>query len=69
MSDQIERPIAWTKFRAETTDVFPAPSTPSWLHRNQEQNGLAASGALVKVGGRWYVYPSKFWSWFAAGGG
>ena len=69
MNCQREKPIWWPKFVAENHDVFPAPSTPSWLHRNQDQNGLAASGALVKVGGRWYVYPSKFWSWFAAGGG
>ena len=67
MSEHREKPIAWAKFVAENRDVFPAPSTPAWLHRNQEENGLAKSGALVKVGGRWYAYPDKFWTWFAVG--
>lgn len=67
MSDQREKPVAWAKFVAENSDVFPAQSTPAWLHRNRDENGLSKSGALVKVGGRWYVYPQKFWSWFSGG--
>lgn len=67
MSDHTEKPVPWAKFVAENSEVFPAPSTPAWLHRNQDDNGLSDCGALVKRGGRWYVYPSKFWAWFAAG--
>ena len=66
MSTLEDRPIAWAKFVEENKDVFPSPSTPAWLHRNRDENGL--NGALVKVGGRWYVYPAKFWNWFAAVG-
>jgi hypothetical protein len=67
MTDHTDKPVAWAKFVEENKDVFPAPSTPAWLHRNQHDNGLAESGALVKVGGRWYVFPLKFWAWFATG--
>jgi hypothetical protein len=68
MSDHTDKPIAWAKFVEENKSVFPAPSTPAWLHRNRDDNGLSESGVIVKVGGRWYVYPSKFWAWFAAVG-
>lgn len=61
----IEKPMPWAPFVAQNCDVFPAKSTAAWLHRNRDANGLTASGALVKRGGRWYVWPSKFWRWFA----
>ena len=67
MSTLADRPSAWAKFVADNRDVFPSPSTPAWLHRNRDENGLTASGAIVKVGGRWYVWPQKFWAWFARG--
>ena len=65
MSETIERPVPWPKFVADNFDVFPAPSTPAWLHRNRDDNGLTRCGALVKRGGRWYVWPSRFWRWFS----
>lgn len=62
-----ETPIPWSKFVTQNAEVWPSPSTPAWQHRNREENGLAESGALAKVQGRWYVFPSKFWRWFSAG--
>ncbi len=55
-----------TRFRTEYATTFPSPSTVDWLHRNRHENGLAASGALVKVQGRWYVWPERFFAWFDA---
>jgi hypothetical protein len=65
MSETPERPVPWAKFIAEYEDVFAAKTTPAWLHRCRDENGLTACGALVKRGGRWYVWPSRFWAWFA----
>lgn len=67
MSNAIERPVPWARFREENAEVFAAKTTPAWLQRNAEENGLAASGALVKRSGRWYVFPNRFWRWFAGG--
>jgi hypothetical protein len=67
MSHTIERPVAWGKFVSDNAEVFPSKNTLAWLHRNRDENGLSGSGSIVKVGGRWYVWPSKFWAWFAAG--
>ncbi len=67
MSDTIERPVPWSRFVAQNCDIFPSKTTPAWLHRNRDGNGLAKCGALVKRGGRWYVWPSKFWRWFSEG--
>lgn len=67
MSEPIERPVPWGKFKADNADAYPAPSTPDWQHRNRESNGLTKCGALVKIQGRWYVFPSKYWKWLAAG--
>ena len=66
MSNTQERPVPWSKFVADYSDTFPSKTTHAHLHRNREENGLADCGALVKRGGRWYVWPSRFWSWFDA---
>jgi hypothetical protein len=34
-----------------------------WWIFNRETNGLAASGAIVKKGGRWHVVPPRMKHW------
>ena len=34
-----------------------------WIVRHRDQNGLSASGAVVKRQGRWYVHAGKFAEW------
>lgn len=37
-----------------------------WLARFRKQNGLAESGAMVKVSNRLYINEPKFANWFAS---
>lgn len=36
-----------------------------WLIHLRRQNGLAASGAVLKVGGRIFIHEGKFAQWLA----
>ena len=38
-----------------------------WLLFNREQNGLAQSGAIAKVGRRIFIVPKRFRAWAHAG--
>jgi len=37
-----------------------------WFIRQRANNGLDASGALMKISNRWYVHTDKFTQWFTS---
>jgi len=45
-----------------------SPASLRWHLLHRDQNGLAASGAVVKIGRRVLIAPKKFRAWVQAGG-
>ncbi len=55
------------EFQREYPNIVASLHSLRWLIRHREFNGLSASGAVVKRGGRWYVHSGRFSNWMLNG--
>ena len=54
-------------FQRSNPNIVPSLDSLRWFVRNRDQNGLSASGAVVKRQGRLYVHTSRFADWMLNG--
>ena len=54
------------KFAAEHPNIFPTATSLDYMLRNRNVNGLAASGALVKLGRAYGLHVPKFLEYIAS---
>lgn len=52
-----------SKLVQENPELF-NDSGMSWMLKSRERNGLAESGAVLKVSGKIYIIRNKFLDWF-----
>ncbi len=56
-----------SEFQRSNPNIAPSLSALRWIVRHRDQNGLTATGAVVKRQGRLYVHASRFAGWMLNG--
>jgi hypothetical protein len=56
-----------TEYRSERTRIFPSDGSFEWYSRTHREQ-LVEAGAMIRVGGKWFVHAPRFDAFVLNGG-